>query len=117
MHIHQVQPYKQWPSGDSRPIVMLRANPAELQERYGIQFEHDMDDFDEYDLAAIELPDSTQACLQLMRHVGNPESGTIVYVDASVNFEQAKNLLVDALSLSPREITWITPLMAHRSPY
>src|SRR5437868_2875254 len=115
MQVHQVRPYMQWPSGDSRPIVRLRANPAELQERYGILFEHDSDDFDEYDLAAIELPDRTQAWL--MRHVGNPESGTIVYVDASVNFEQAKDFLVDMLSLSPQEITWITPFLAHRSPY
>ena len=60
MHIHQVRPYEQWPSGDSRPIVMLRADPVALHERYGIEFEHDMDDFAEYDLAAIELPDRTE---------------------------------------------------------
>lgn len=114
MQVHQVRPYKQWPSGDSRPIVMLRANPAELHARYGLQFEHDTDDLDDYDLAAIELPDRTQAWL--MRHVGNHVPGTIVYVDASVNFEQAKDFLIDALSLSPLEIVWTTPLLAHRSP-
>jgi len=87
MGIYQVTPYERWPSGDSRPIVMLRANPAELHERYGLLFEHDTDDLDDYDLAAIELPDSTQAWL--MRHVGNHVPGTIVYVDARADFERA----------------------------
>lgn len=107
MHVPQVRPDDRFPSGDGRPLATLRFSPEELATRFGLTFEEDYDDLDWFDLAAIALPDRSQAWL--MRHRGNPEPGTTVYVDASAHPARTKELVQQVLGLADEDFCWIAP--------
>ena len=107
-HVHQVKPYRQWPSGDSLPLAVLRHSPAELSQRYGLIFDEDHDDLDSYRLAAIQLPKLGQ--VWLMHYRGEPEGETTAFVDAQADFRCALQALIVLLDLSSGEIAWTSPL-------
>lgn len=106
MNIHQVKPWKQWPSGDSRPIAVLPYDPAELSARYGLEYEEGIDDLDRYRLAAIELANGEQAWIS--KHDGDPNPGTVVHVDARIDAEDAQAMLLEAFGLDRDELLWTT---------
>lgn len=110
MHVRQVQPHERWPSGDSRAIAVLAAEPDELTARYGMTFEEGADDLDYSRLAALVLADGSQ--IWLMRHRGNPEPGTVVYADATADANEARRLLAHSLGMYERDFTWIAPVPA-----
>lgn len=108
MKIHQVKPWKQWPSGDSRPIAVLPYDLPELTERYGLEYHDGIDDLDRYRLAAIELANGEQAWI--FKHDSDPNPGTVVHVDASSDVEEAQSLLLDALGLDREVLSWAAPV-------
>lgn len=107
MPVQQVRPDDHFPSGDSQALATLRFSPEALAERHGLTFEEDNDDLDWFQLAAMALPDGSRAWL--MRHQGNPEPGTIVYVDAGAELATAKAHLTRALGLREEDFSWVAP--------
>jgi len=110
--VQQVQPWALFPSGDYRPLVMLRFDPEELADRYGLTFATEHDDLDEFKLAAIALPDGSQAWLTKYR--GEQGPGATVLVDAGADFARAKELLLSTLGLTDADLLWESPFVAHR---
>ena len=109
MPVRQVPPHQHFPSGDSRPLVVLTGEPRELAARYGLSFEESKDDFDAFQFAAIALADGSQAWL--LKYRGDPNPGTVVYADASADFAHAKALLTQALELADEDILWVSPFV------
>jgi|SRR5579884_405868 len=107
MPIRQVTPHKHFPSRDSRALATLRFSPEELAARYGLEFEEDYDDLDCFKLAAIALEDGNQAWL--MRHRGNPEPGTDVYVDSLADLAATREQLERILGVTDADFTWFAP--------
>ena len=107
MPVRQVPPHQHFPSGDSRPLVVLTGEPRQLAARYGLSFEEGEDDFDAFQLAAIALADSSQ--VWLLKYRGDPNPGTVVYVDAGADFAHAKALLAQSLELADEDILWVSP--------
>lgn len=95
-----------FPSGQSRAIAVLVAEPAELAERHGLRFEAGRDDLDDFRYAAIDIGDGAWAWLS--RHRGDPNPGTIVRVDAAVRADAAIGRLSSVLGLHPSDILWQT---------
>ncbi len=114
MPAQQVRPHDHFPSGDSRALATLRFSPEELAECFELAFEEGFDGLDWFALAAIALPDGSQAWL--MRHQGNPEPGTVVYVDADADLDQARAQVVQVLVLSPEDFLWVSPFVASPGP-
>ncbi|MDQ3693076.1 MAG: hypothetical protein M3464_05565 [Chloroflexota bacterium] len=114
MGIRQVRPWKQWPSGDSRPIAVLPYDLPELAERYGLKYQEGIDDLDRYRLAAIELANGEQAWLY--KHANDPNPGTVAHVDAGSDAAGALSLLLDALSLDRDELLWAASVPANAHP-
>ena len=110
MNVRQVAPWEQWPSGDSRPIVVLPYDLPELNRRYGLEYEEGIDDLDRYWLAAIELANGQQAWVY--KHHSDPNPGTVVYVDAGADVDEAQSLLVDALGIERTQLLWTAPVPA-----
>jgi hypothetical protein len=110
MTVHQVQPWEEWPSGDSRPIAVLPFAIPELSKRYGLTFREGIDDLDRYRLAAIALANGEQAWL--FGHDGDPNPGTVVHVDAASDIWEAQSLLLEALDLDRGELIWAAPVSA-----
>lgn len=108
--IQQVQPWKRWPSGDSRPIAVLPFDIVELSKRYGLMFQEGIDDLDSYRLAAIRL--STGAQAWLVRHDGDPNPGTVVHADAAADVWEAQSLLLEALGIERDALLWAAPVTA-----
>ena len=109
MPVRQVPPHQHFPSGDSRPLVVLTGEPRQLAARYGLSFEEGEDDFDAFHLAAIALADGSQAWL--LKYRGDPNPGTVVYVDVAADFAHAKALLDQALELADEDILWVSPFV------
>jgi hypothetical protein len=98
-----------FPSGDSRPIAVLEFSPDELATRLGIVFEKGYDDFDSYELAAIEIrpadsPDIGQ--VWLFRYQGWPYPGTELLIDSLEDGARILPIVLDALSLSEHNVSW-----------
>jgi hypothetical protein len=107
MAVRQVRPHDHFLSGDSRALLELPYDPAELATRYGLHFEDGIDDLDHYLRAAIALPDGSQAWL--VKYRGERDAGTTVYVDAGTNPETAGAAVLRVLSLTSEGLRWVTP--------
>jgi hypothetical protein len=107
MAVHQVIPWAHWPSGDSRPIVVLPFEVKELASRYGLKFQEAIDDLGPYRLAAIELTKGAQAWIS--KHDSDPNPGTVVYVDAGADIEKAQLRLIKALGITRHALLWAAP--------
>ncbi len=110
MAVQQVRPREHFPSGDSRALIEVAFDPAEMSRRYRLSFEEGYDDLDRYQRAAIRLRDGSQGWL--LRYAGEQGAGTTVYVDAAADLGNAKKLLLWALSLRDEDIVWATPALA-----
>ena len=107
MVVRQIPRQVGWPSGDSRDLAELRFSPEELARRFGLTFEQFHDDLDWLQLAAIELPDGSQAWLY--RYHGDQNAGTFVRVDAHSDLARARVQLERLFLLSEQDILWSAP--------
>lgn len=78
-----------------------------MTERFGLRYQSGIDDLDQYVMAAVELPNGEQAWLWKYEHDLNP--GTLVYVDAGSNVEEAQAVVADAFGLEREEFLWLAP--------
>lgn len=95
-----------FPSGESRPIAVLLAEPDDLAARHGLRFAAGQDDLDDFRFAVLDLGGDLQA--SLVRHWGDPNPGTVVRVDATADAEAAFRRLEAALNLTGADILWRT---------
>lgn len=102
----QTQPMACWPTGDGRPIGILRMTPDEAAIRYQLEFAEGSDDLDTYRLAAIEDADVRQ--LWLFRHDGSPCDGVEVQVDMAVSRTRALAAVERQLGLGAAAFEWTT---------
>ena len=63
-------------------MAVLVAEPVDLEEKFSLEFEDEMDDLDSYRLAAIDDPEVGQ--IWFMRYARCPGPGTDVLVDSTV---------------------------------
>jgi hypothetical protein len=105
MTVNQVVPHRKWPSGDARPIAVLKFSPEELSVRYGLDFESGCDDFEEYQYAALANKQIGQ--IWLWRYQNSPDSGTNIIVDIGVDIALALSLVLETLGITFEELTWI----------
>lgn len=91
------------------PIVMVAADPSELEARYGLHFDDTFDNLDYVKVAVVQL--NSGARLTLLVHRGNPvPSVELCAVDASSVSVQGASLLARSLNVSP---IWHVPEYAH----
>jgi hypothetical protein len=93
-----------WPSGDAKPIAVLRQEPDELAKRLPIRFTAGRDDLDEYVEAALRLPSGRG--ILLIRHRHSPYPGTEVQADSEDAADEARKELLSALVLNDDAFAW-----------
>jgi hypothetical protein len=49
----------------------------------------------------------------LVKYENDPHPGTVVYVDAGVDVEEAQSLLVSALAIERGDLLWLAPAPLH----
>ena len=99
-----------WPTGIDKPIAVLRAEPDELSERYGLRFHAGSDDLDRFQEAALRLGSGRPVLLY--RYERSPSAGTTVTVDQGDHAREALDELCAALHLRRRGITWVSDEIA-----
>ncbi len=105
MTVNHVEPYRKWPSGDARPIAVLKFSPEELSVRYGLDFERGCDDFEEYQYATLANKQIGQ--IWLWRYQNSPDSGTNIIVDIGVDIDLALDVVLETLDITIEDLTWI----------
>jgi hypothetical protein len=101
----QVPLLDRWPTGGARTVAVLRESPQELAPRYHLEFERDVDDLDEFDVAAIA--DTVIGQFWLFKHVRSP-GGTEVMVDIAERTDRALDAVRRTLGLQRSELAWVT---------
>jgi hypothetical protein len=61
--------------GPTQPVAHLALSPTDLEQRFGMRFHRERDDFDELDFAVVELAGYR---FLFSRYIHNPEPGTTV---------------------------------------
>ena len=107
MQVRRVRPYDSFPGGDSRALAELRFDPDEPAKRFGLSVEEVCNDLDWSTIAAIALPDRSQAWLTKYR--GEQGPGTTVSVDAAADLATVKELPTRALGLTEDDFRWVAP--------
>lgn len=107
MSVRQVKPHMRFPSGDYRDLAELPFSPAELTKRYGLKLEDGADYLDTYKIAAIELPDHSQAWF--IKYQGDDDGGTLVRVDVGLDPTKTMMLLEHVMRLRESDFPWINP--------
>lgn len=97
-----------WPSGDHRPILGTLLPVEELTKRQHSESFRDKDDLDAF-TGALWL-DAPGGAILVMKHDGNPDGMTVLYVDSGRDIEAAKSVVGSFLGLHSSEITWSTDL-------
>ena len=105
--LEQDAPALAFPSGNSRQIAVLAAEPATLTRRFGWRFAEGLDDLDRFRYTIIDLGGDRKALLY--EHLGDPNPGTIVRIDANSDPASTRRKLVKKLSLGAADVLWWSP--------
>jgi hypothetical protein len=94
-----------WPSGDAKPVAVLKAEPDELTERLNIKFTDGRDDLDFFREAAVRL--ESGRLLLLVRYQNAPIPGTQVHADSMDSPVDARRELLHAFGLNGETFSWV----------
>jgi hypothetical protein len=94
-----------WPSGDAKPIAVLRFSPDEVEERLNIKFTDGRDDLDAFREVAFRL--ESGRLLLLVRYQNDPFPGTQVQADSMDRPEDARRDLLQAFGLDEDAFSWV----------
>jgi len=114
MNIRELNPDTKFPSGDGRPVAVLRFAPDALAQQYGIEFVRGADDFDYYQTAVIAPSDGP--ITRLLRYDHDPDPGTAVYADSRLDVEQAQRAVFHLLKLAREDFTWLAERTVQSRP-
>lgn len=96
-----------FPSGDSRPLAVLTAEPVVLEARRGLRFAEGLDDLDRFRYAVLDLPGAIRVWFS--KHHGDPNPGTVVRIDAAADPTAARTRLTTSLKLGEGDVLWWAP--------
>jgi hypothetical protein len=94
----------EWPSGDGKPVALIRREPGQLAEQFGFIFVEDVDDVDYLQYSTIRLASGEP--ILLMRHRSSPVEGIEVYADSAANVEEVVSNIRADLELTSGDFTW-----------
>ena len=94
-----------WPSGNDKPVCMLRYGYHDFARKTGISFENGVDDLDEY--FGSFLIDSVIGPLKFLEYLNAPSSGIVVYVDSLIKTSHAVNFIKEKFHLLDSDIIWM----------
>jgi hypothetical protein len=100
----QIEPTP-WPSGHGGAVAIVRIQPELFPRAFGLTFFEGSDNLDAYEAAAIRLRSGRM--LGLLRHLGDPGSGTEVHADTADDFVSALREFLDAFDLSVEDLSWM----------
>jgi hypothetical protein len=100
----QIEPTP-WPSGYGDAVAVVRVRPELFSRAFGLTFFEGSDNLDAYEAAAIRL--GSGRMLGLVRHVGDPGSGTEIHADAADDLVSALREFLDAFDLSVEDLSWM----------
>lgn len=93
-----------WPSGDCKPIIATRLEPAQLAAASDAFVFRHRDDLDWFEGAWFQV--EGLGAVLLMKHEGSPLGLTVLYVDLACDTNVARRLLADYFGLSKESIAW-----------
>lgn len=94
-----------WPSGNDKPVCMLRYGYHDFSLKNGISFENGVDDLDEY--FGSFMIDLVIGPLKFLEYLNAPSSGIVVYVDSLIKTSHAVNSIKEKFHLLDSDIIWM----------
>jgi hypothetical protein len=93
-----------WPSGDSKPIMVIRSKKQDLIERFGLCFDEFEDDLDRFIAAAIEIEGTGKF---LFRQYLHDNQGVFIECDRLLHTNSAIEKVIQELDFVSDEIEWL----------
>jgi hypothetical protein len=93
-----------WPSGDEKPICLIRVGHEELSRKFGLVFENGVDDLDEYFGSLIV--DEKIGPIKFLEYVSSPVKGVSIYVDSKKKASQAVFEITKKFDLEESDFVW-----------
>lgn len=94
-----------WPSGNDKPVCLLRFSHEEFSRKAGIVFENGSDDLDEYFGSFAE--DKEIGPMEFLYYLNAPVPGVAVYVDSTIETSRALMTIKKKFNLIDTDISWI----------
>jgi len=97
-----------WPKGLSLAVAVLRLEPGEIEDRYGVRFEESNDGLDRLKAAIIETDSGGKYAL--VRHQECSSPGTEVWIEAAApDSAIALRGVLEHLGAGSEDVTWVRP--------
>lgn len=94
-----------WPSGESKPLILLSDGPEELASEHGLSFSKDRDDLDVCHYCFTS--DKDVGVILFHFYENSPAKGTVIYVDRNVDTVFAINRLIENYRLYRSRLKWV----------
>lgn len=95
----------QWPSGEEKPLAVLRESVAGLERRLGARFLPGEDDLGEFRQLGLRL--GSGRLVLMSRHREEPGEGVSAYVDGADRSQEALAEFKSALGLDTEDFVWV----------
>jgi hypothetical protein len=93
-----------WPSGECKPILMLKFGVEKAQQNFNINFRGGSDDLDEYEEGLLENKDIGP--ILFFEYKSPPIPGVTIHVDKTVNSIFAIEAIKSSLNIKDDEVYW-----------
>ncbi|WP_155696853.1 hypothetical protein [Burkholderia stagnalis] len=94
-----------WPSGNDKPVCLIKFGHREFHEKTGVNFENGVDDLDEY--FGGFLIDSDLGPIKLLEYVNAPIRGISIYVDSLLKTSDAMKVIRKKFNLADEDVLWV----------
>lgn len=94
-----------WPSGNDKPVCLLKFSYAEITHKVGLIFVNGTDDLDEYFGSFAEDPEI--GLVKFLQYPNAPVPGVAIYVDSRIKTSRAVMAIKKNLNLTDADISWI----------
>lgn len=94
-----------WPSGESKPLILLSDAPSDLSNKHNLIFIKDADDLD---VCYYCYKSNKDVGVVLFHYYENsPSKGTVIYVDKDADTIFAINKLIENYALYKSRVKWV----------
>jgi len=94
-----------WPSGEDKPVCLLKDDHRQFSQKTGVKFESGIDDLDEYFGGFVV--DNELGPVKFLYYLNAPIPGVVIYVDSLIKTSHAVDVIKRHFNISDSDLNWV----------